>query len=51
LPGYCAVNDDMQQIYRAFVEADVVVFATPMYWGYMTAQLKAVMDRLEAITD
>jgi multimeric flavodoxin WrbA len=41
----------MQQIYRAFIEADVVVFATPMYWGYMTAQLKAVMDRLEAVTD
>lgn len=51
LPGYCAINDDMQQIYQAFIEADVVVFATPMYWGYMTAQLKAVMDRMEAITD
>jgi multimeric flavodoxin WrbA len=51
LPDYCAVSDDMQQIYQAFVEADVVVFTMPMYWGYMTAQLKAVMDRLEAVTD
>jgi len=50
LEHYCATEDDMQDIYSAFIEADVVVFATPMYWGYMTAQLKAVMDRMEAIT-
>jgi multimeric flavodoxin WrbA len=51
LENYCATEDDMQQIYSAFIEADVIVFATPMYWGYMTAQMKTVMDRLEAITD
>jgi multimeric flavodoxin WrbA len=50
LEHYCATEDDMQQIYSAFIEADIVVFATPMYWGYMTAQMKAVMDRMEAIT-
>jgi multimeric flavodoxin WrbA len=51
LEHYCATEDDMQAIYSAFIEAEVVVFTTPMYWGYMTAQLKAVMDRMEAITD
>lgn len=51
LEHYCVTEDDMQQIYSAFVDADIIVFATPMYWGYMTAQLKAVMDRMEAITD
>lgn len=45
----CVIQDDMQQIYHAFKEADIVVFATPMFWGYMTAQLKTVMDRMEAI--
>lgn len=50
LEHYCATEDDMQQIYSAFIEADIIVFATPMYWGYMTAQMKAVMDRMEAIT-
>jgi multimeric flavodoxin WrbA len=49
LPEFCAVRDDMQAIYRAFIDAQLVVFATPMYWGYMTAQLKAVVDRMEAI--
>ena len=48
-PHTCAIKDDMQEIYSAFVDADVVVFATPMYWGYMTAQLKTVLDRMEAV--
>ena len=39
----------MQQIYSVFGDADVVVFATPMYWGYITAQLKTVVDRMEAL--
>jgi len=45
----CVIKDDMQDIYTAFIEADVIVFATPMYWGYITAQLKAVIDRMEAL--
>jgi multimeric flavodoxin WrbA len=45
----CATEDDMQQIYSAFVDADIVVWATPMYWGYMTAQLKTILDRMEAL--
>jgi multimeric flavodoxin WrbA len=45
----CATEDDMQQIYSAFVDAGIVVWATPMYWGYMTAQLKTILDRMEAL--
>jgi multimeric flavodoxin WrbA len=45
----CAIEDDMQQIYSAFVNANIVVWATPMYWGYMTAQLKTILDRMEAL--
>ncbi len=49
-PGHaCRIEDDMQEIYSAYREADMVVWATPMYWGYMTAQLKAVQDRMEAL--
>ncbi len=39
----------MQHIYAAYAAADVIVFATPMYWGYITAQIKAVIDRMEAL--
>ena len=47
--GRCVVDDDMQRVYPAFSRADVVVLAAPMFWGYMTSQLKTVFDRLEAI--
>ena len=45
----CIIHDDMQQVYPVFSQADVVIMATPMFWGYMTSQLKALFDRLEAI--
>jgi multimeric flavodoxin WrbA len=45
----CAIDDDMQRIYEVFADADIVVWATPMYWGYMTAQMKIALDRMEAL--
>ena len=45
----CVIDDDMRDVYPAFTAADVVVLATPMFWGYMTSQLKTLFDRLEAI--
>lgn len=47
--GGCVIEDDMQAVYPAFCDADVVVLATPMFWGYMTSQLKTLFDRLEAL--
>ena len=44
----CVQQDDMNQIYEEFEWADVVVFASPMYWGTITGQLKIVVDRLYA---
>ena len=45
----CAIQDDMQAVYPALQDANVVVLATPMFWGYMTSQLKTLFDRLEAV--
>ncbi len=45
----CVQQDDMQQIYSVFADADIVVWATPMYWGYMTAQMKLALDRMESL--
>ena len=47
--GRCVINDDMQDVYPALLSAEVVVLATPMFWGYMTSQLKTLFDRLEAV--
>lgn len=48
-PYECVILDDMTDIYGAYREADLVVWATPMYWGYLTAQMKTVQDRMEAL--
>ena len=41
----CRLEDDMQNIYPILKEADLLVFATPVYWWSMSSQLKALIDR------
>ncbi|UCF31512.1 MAG: flavodoxin family protein [bacterium] len=45
----CVVDDDMQPIYGKLADADSIVFATPVYWFSVTAQIKTVIDRLYAV--
>ena len=42
----CFREDDMQQIYEKLKPADVLVIASPVYFYGISAQLKAVIDRL-----
>ena len=42
----CFQNDDMPMIYEKLREADTVVIASPVYFYGISAQLKAVIDRL-----
>ena len=44
----CVQKDDMERIYSAFSKADVVVFASPVYFWTVTGQLKTPADRLYA---
>ena len=43
--GPCVQKDDVEVIRGKLLSADMVVFATPLYYYGMTAQLKAVVDR------
>jgi len=43
--GVCRIKDDMQPIYKQLERADAVIFGTPVYFGSVTAQAKAIMDR------
>ena len=44
----CAIQDDMTALYDKMLAADLILFASPVFcWG-LTAQLKAVFDRLYA---
>lgn len=44
----CVQEDGMQEIYPAFREADTIVFASPVYFFSLSAQMKALIDRLYA---
>lgn len=41
----CVQKDDMAEIMDKMVSADVLVFATPVYFYTMDAQLKTLIDR------
>jgi len=45
----CVVDDAMQEVYVKLREADSIVFASPIYWFSVTAQLKVVIDRIYAV--
>lgn len=42
----CAIKDDMQQIYLSMVEADIIIFGTPVYWYGPTGKMKLLIDRM-----
>jgi multimeric flavodoxin WrbA len=46
-PGECIQkDDDMAMLYPKLRQAEVWVFATPVYWGGMAGPLKNLMDRM-----
>lgn len=47
--GVCAQKDDMQEIYPAILSSDMIVFASPIYYFTLSAQLQAVIHRTYAI--
>ena len=47
--GKCSINDDMDEIYKALKEADGIILASPVHFGSISAQLKAVIDRCQAM--
>ncbi len=47
--GVCHIKDDMQTLYDKLIEADGIIFSTPIYFYSMTAQAKAIMDRSIAL--
>lgn len=42
----CILKDDLTEVLDGLHEADVVVIASPIYFGDVTAQLKGFIDRL-----
>ena len=42
----CAVKDDMQKVHQLMKECDGMIVASPIYFGGVTAQAKAWLDRM-----
>jgi len=45
----CVIDDDMKTIYPRLRAADVIVWATPIYWFTVSGQIKLFMDRCYAL--
>ena len=45
----CVLNDGMNDLYSKFQNADVIAFATPVYYYAVCGQLKTMLDRLNPL--
>ena len=50
-PGKCVQDDDVKMLLQKVQEADIIVFATPVYVDGMTGTLKNLIDRLIPIIE
>lgn len=49
--GFCVLKDDVPEIMAKVKEAEVIVFATPIYYYEMSGQMKTLLDRLNPLYD
>ena len=47
--GRCVINDDVNEIMVKVLKADVVCWATPIYYYEMSGQMKTLIDRMNAM--
>lgn len=47
--GKCVIDDDANDIMQKVLNADVVVWATPIYYYEMSGQMKVMIDRMNAM--
>lgn len=47
--GTCIVKDDMQDVYKKIKEADVLILASPIFFGSLSAQAKMMVDRFQCL--
>ena len=47
--GRCVIKDDVNDIMAKVLDADVVCWATPIYYYEMSGQMKTLIDRMNAM--
>ena len=49
--GHCVIRDDAVEVTAKMHDADVLVFATPVYYYSVSGQLKTMLDRANPLYD
>lgn len=44
--GKCPIQDDLAEVFKKVEEADALILGSPIYWGRVTGQMAAFLDRL-----
>ena len=47
--GRCVIDDDVNNIMAKVLQADVICWATPIYYYEMSGQMKTLIDRMNAM--
>ena len=47
--GKCVQKDDMEKVIPAYLNSDMIVFASPIYYFTLSAQLQAAIHRTYSI--
>jgi len=47
--GQCVIKDDMQDIYVLLDNADIIILSSPIFFYGLSSQLKALIDRAQAM--
>ncbi len=45
--GKCVIKDDMRGVYQKVDQADKIILASPIFFGSLPAQVKAMIDRCQ----
>ena len=47
--GECIIHDDMHELYKKIKDADILVLASPIFFGSLSAQTKMMIDRFQCV--
>jgi len=49
IDGNCVIQDQMQKLYPKLLQADYIILASPIFFYGVTAQVKRMIDRCQAL--
>ncbi len=47
--GHSIIKDDMEKVFAAVERADILIVASPVFFGSISAQLKIMIDRFQSV--